>query len=110
LEGERNTLLERLQELESKEKEVNKTLSNYTALSTELESKKKSILEKAKLEAQELLKDTNREIEKTIRHIRENKAQKTETIRVRKNLTSLSQRVKTDERKKASIEVLKEGD
>ncbi|MEJ0033045.1 MAG: hypothetical protein WDO15_23055 [Bacteroidota bacterium] len=37
----------------------------------DIESKKKEIIDKAKNEASGILKETNREIEKTIRHIRE---------------------------------------
>ena len=40
-----------------------------------------------------LLKATNREIEKTIRHIQENKAEKKETMKVRKTLQDLSHSV-----------------
>ncbi len=111
LEKERQELSERVKELERRDRELKQSLEKYTSLSTELESRKKNIIDKAKEEAQQLLRETNREIEKTIRHIRENKAEKKETLKVRKNLQGLSEKVKS-EIKKEKIEpvVLKEGD
>jgi DNA mismatch repair protein MutS2 len=112
LERERVELTERVKQLEVQEVELKNTLSKYKTLSSELESKKKDIIEKAKTEAQQLLKNTNREIEKTIRHIRENNAQKTETLKVRKNLNELSNKVKREERKsdQKENEPVQEGD
>jgi DNA mismatch repair protein MutS2 len=74
-----------------------------------LETRKKEIIEKAKTEAATLLKQTNREIEKTIRHIRENKAERKETRKVREGLKDLTDKVKV-ERPAAEVVVLKEGD
>jgi DNA mismatch repair protein MutS2 len=91
---EKQALDRRLREIQIREKKLNDTLSQYQSLSTELNAKKKEILDKAKAEASNLLKDTNREIEKTIRHIRENKAEKKETKKVREGLLSLVEKVK----------------
>lgn len=91
---EKQSLDQRLREIQIREKKLNETLSQYQALSAELNAKKKEILDKAKTEASTLLKDTNREIEKTIRHIRENKAEKKETKKVREGLLSLVEKVK----------------
>jgi DNA mismatch repair protein MutS2 len=93
LEHERAEHETRSKELEKKEGELKRVLANYQLLSTELERKKKEILSKAKEEAMTLLKTTNREIEKTIRHIQENKAEKKETMKVRKTLQDLSHAV-----------------
>jgi DNA mismatch repair protein MutS2 len=58
-----------------------------------------------------LLRDTNREIEKTIRHIKENKAEKKETLKVRKNLETLTHKVASPEPMQRTPDVaLKEGD
>ncbi|MDQ2657600.1 MAG: endonuclease MutS2, partial [Bacteroidota bacterium] len=92
LERERNELSERIRSLEREESELKQSLARYQALSTDLETRKKEIIQRAKEEAAGLLRDTNREIEKTIRHIRENKAEKKETMKVRQNLQSLKQR------------------
>jgi DNA mismatch repair protein MutS2 len=99
-------------ELQQKEKKLNEELNRYQQLSSGLESKKKEIIDKAKIEASSLLKETNREIEKTIRHIRENKAEKKETRKVREGLKGLIDKVQPLEKKPESKadEPLKEGD
>lgn len=90
---EKQILEQRVRELEAKERKLNEELSRYEKLNAELTGRKKEILEKAKWEAAQLLKETNREIEKTIRHIRENKAEKKETRKVRAGLQGLVQKV-----------------
>ena len=107
----RHELSVKLKRAEQQESTLQQSLNKYQTLSTELEGRKKEIIDKAKGEAQNLLKETNREIEKTIRHIRENKAEKKETLKVRNNLKDLSSKVAKDafikEKKKEEI---KEGD
>lgn len=93
LEKEKNELSERVISLEKQERELKSLLSKYDSLTTELESRKKEIIDKAKIQANALLRETNKEIEKTIRHIRENQAERKETLKVRKNLQQLSQKV-----------------
>jgi len=104
---EKQMLDKRKREIEQREKKLQDTLAHYQALSNELEGRKKEIITKAKEEASLLLKETNREIEKTIRHIRENKAEKKETRKVREGLQTLVSKVKTSsvelERKKENI-------
>jgi len=110
LEKERQELSEKIKNMEQQESALKQSLSKYQSLSSDLETRKKEIIDKAKNEAQLLLKDTNREIEKTIRHIRENKAEKKETSKVRKNLQELSQKVKHDTLKiESTKEEIKEG-
>jgi DNA mismatch repair protein MutS2 len=112
LEKERQELSEKIKRMERREGELKQSLAKYETLSTELETKKKEIISKAKEEASQLLKNTNREIEKTIRHIRENKAERKETIRVRKNLETLSQSVIQPKAEKIEkhTEPIQEGD
>jgi DNA mismatch repair protein MutS2 len=93
LEKEKNELSERVSGLEKQERELKSLLSKYDSLTSELESRKKEIIDKAKVEANALLRETNKEIEKTIRHIRENQAERKETLKVRKSLQQLSQKV-----------------
>ena len=80
-------------EIGQNEKRLQEALTRYEALSNQLEEKKKEIINKAKVEASLLLSDTNREIEKTIRHIRENKAEKKETRKARQGLQTLVSKV-----------------
>jgi len=112
LEKERTELSEKIKRLEKQEADLQQSLAKYQSLSSELESKKKVILNQAKEEASNLLKETNREIEKTIRHIRENQAQKKETLKMRMNLKDLSQKVEVVHKQtsRTTPEVLKEGD
>lgn len=105
LEKERQELSEKIRRLEREEAALKQSLSKYQTLSTDLESRKKEIISKAKEEAAGLLRETNREIEKTIRHIRENKAEKKETMKVRQNLQALHQRV--GQKKTEKVEKIK---
>lgn len=112
LEKERQELSEKIQRLEKREVELKHTLSKYQTLSIDLETRKKEIITKAKEEAAGLLKETNRQIEKTIRHIRENKAERKETLKVRRNLQALHQQVghQPGEKQERSHEPIREGD
>ncbi len=111
LEKERQELSIKITKLEKQESELKQSLARYQSLSTELETKKKAIINKAKEDASNLLKETNREIEKTIRHIKENKAEKKETLKVRKNLETLTHKVAAPPQKeRPPQEALKEGD
>lgn len=93
LEKEKSELSDRVANLEKQERELKSLLSKYDSLTAELESRKKEIIDKAKIEANALLRETNKEIEKTIRHIRENQAERKETMKVRKGLQELSKKV-----------------
>ena len=112
LEKERQDLSEKIKRMERQEAEMKQLLAKYQTLSSELETRKKEIIAKAKEEAAGLLRETNREIEKTIRHIRENKAERKETIKVRQNLQALHQRVgeKKAEKQEKLNTPIREGD
>ena len=99
-------------ELQQREKSLTESVNKYKTLLHDLETRKKEIIDKAKTEASQLLKETNREIEKTIRHIKENKAQKNETRKVRENLKGLEEKVQPRHQpvKVEKNEPLKEGD
>lgn len=77
-----------------KEEQLDKSILRYEKLESELESKKKDIIQRAKNEASVLLQQTNKEIEKTIRHIHESKAEKKETLKVRAGLKKFKEKVK----------------
>ncbi len=91
---EKQLLTEKDKEIRERESKLSSTLKHYEELVGKLESQKKEILNNAKAEASTLLQETNREIEKTIRHIRENKAEKGETRKVRQGLKDLERKVK----------------
>lgn len=106
---EKQAIDQKRRDNESREQKLKQTLSHYEKLLSEIKNREKEIISKAKAEASQLLKETNREIEKTIRHIRENKAEKKETKKVRQGLEQLSSKVqavvKPIESKKENIEV-----
>jgi len=93
---EKQQLEKKQRDFQFNEQKLTQELHRYQALSNELESEKKEILNKAKTEAAYLLKETNREIEKTIRHIQENKAEKKETRKVRAGLNELATKVQPE--------------
>jgi DNA mismatch repair protein MutS2 len=107
---EKQILVKQQRDLAEKEKKAADERNHYHRLNSELEAKKKEIVERARVEASTILKETNREIEKTIRHIRENKAEKKETRKVRQGLEELADKVKPVLKEKISIEKVKEGD
>ncbi|PZR32269.1 MAG: endonuclease MutS2 [Azospira oryzae] len=108
---EKQQATKKILELQQKEKKLNEELNRYQQLSGGLELRKKEIIDKAKAEASNLLKDTNREIEKTIRHIKENKAEKKETKKVREGLKELVDKIQPVAKPVEKVnEVLKEGD
>ena len=108
---ERARLEMRAEELNSREGKAQSALKKYTELNEVLESQRREILNRAKTEASSLLQETNREIEKTIRHIRENKAEKLETRKIREGLRELTKRVKPQTRSAPALGgELKEGD
>ncbi len=92
LEKQKQLVKERDDKLKAREAETSKLESSYKKLLQELEDNKKAIIGKAKEEAAKLLKDTNREIEKTIRHIKANSAQKSETKKARERLQNLKEK------------------
>jgi len=107
---EKQMLVKRQRDLSEKESRAAAEKDRYQKLNADLESKKKEIVDRAKLEASSLLQETNREIEKTIRHIKENKAEKKETRKVRQGLEELADKVKPSVKKEISTEKVKEGD
>ncbi len=108
---EKQMLQKSQREFLEKERKLTEDRERYQKLNSELEAKKKEIIDRAKTEASTLLKETNREIEKTIRHIRENKAEKKETRKVRQGLEELADKVQPQTVKiNLPPQLLKEGD
>ena len=108
---EKQQLAKNQREISEKEGKLAEERDRYQKLNSELEGKKKEIIDRAKTEASTLLKETNREIEKTIRHIRENKAEKKETRKVRQGLEQLADKVQPQTVKvNLPPQLLKEGD
>lgn len=107
---EQEELRQKREEFARAEAEMKATLQKYQALYGALESQKKEILARAKKEAENLLNDVNRTIEKTIRHIRETGAERKETQRVRRGLQELKDRIGTQETAEKTAPEFQEGD
>jgi DNA mismatch repair protein MutS2 len=84
------------QNIKFAEKRLEETLSKHTRELEELGRTRKEILEKAKAEARELLQNVNRQIEHTIRTIRESEAEKERTKQAREQLDKLRKDVMAD--------------
>ncbi len=81
------------QNIHQREKDIEKTISRYEAGLTEVEQERKDILRRAKEQAEELLRETNRRIENTIREIREAQAEKEATRRLREEMKAFEEEV-----------------
>lgn len=115
LEIERKVFADRNKEFVEKNQQLKNTLEQYTGLKSFLESEKKKILNDAKAQAKELLKETNRKIETTIKEIKEGKADKDITKLIRQELQEFETKElkleKVEEQKPASEEwELEKGD
>lgn len=79
--------------IHQREKDIEKTISKYENEVADLDQSRKDILRKAKEQAEELLRETNRRIENTIREIREKQAEKEETRKIREELESFKKEI-----------------
>jgi DNA mismatch repair protein MutS2 len=76
LEIEKKVFADKNKEYIQTNQKLKETLETYTGLKSFIENEKKKILNEAKAQAKNLLSETNRKIENTIREIKENKAEK----------------------------------
>jgi DNA mismatch repair protein MutS2 len=81
------------QTIHQHEKSLEDRISRYEDELTSLDAERKAILRRAKEEAEELLKESNKRIENAIREIREHQAEKEETRRIREELNDFRQEV-----------------
>ncbi len=96
LERERRQFTTRNQEVTRKDQQLDQTLKQYNELKTHLDTEKKKILNQAKEEARNLVRDANSRIEQTIREIREKQAGKDETRELRRGLQQFETALKPD--------------
>ena len=74
------------QNIHSREKQMEETISKYEEEVAELQRQRKEIIRRAKEEAEQLVQEANARIERTIREIREAQAEKEATRRARQQL------------------------
>lgn len=76
------------QTVHSHEKELEKRIAQYEKEMAALEQSRKEIINRAKAQAEEIIRESNRRIENAIREIREKQAEKEETKRIRQELAA----------------------
>lgn len=86
------------------EKRLEELIASYEAQLGEIKTQKKEIISQAKGRAEELLRDTNKMIENTIRTIKEAQAEKEKTKEVREELDSFREQL-IEEEKQPEINV-----
>lgn len=103
LERDKKELFERKIAVEKQERKTKSLLEENETLKTYLEENKKAILKEAKQQAQNIILNANKLVENTISEIRESKADKEKTQKLRQNLQNELQRNEVKEVKKAAV-------
>ena len=86
LEKEKGKYDKLIKKMDKDQSELVKSRKDYEALRSMVEEDRKNILKEARQEAKRILDGANKDVEKVIREIKENKAAKEATQRARKNL------------------------
>ena len=85
------------QNIRQREKHMEDLIAKYETAVQDLEKGRKEILSKAKEEAEELLRESNARIERTIRSIKEAQADKERTKQARSQLEEMKNKLKEEE-------------
>lgn len=93
VEMEKLNLEKQLKEFQVADGFLGELIEKYENLKAELEKTRKDILEKARQEARDILEQSNRIIENTIREIRESQAEKEKTKSARSEIEKFRQKV-----------------
>lgn len=93
----RKQLDEKLAHIKATDRTLDSLTEKYQKELSEVKALKKEILDNAREEAKAILDDANRQIEKTIREIRESQAEKEKTREARKELDEVRNRIKAEE-------------
>jgi DNA mismatch repair protein MutS2 len=96
LEREKRQLSTKNQEVAQKDSQLAETLKKYNELKSYLDTEKKKIMNQAKEEAKQLVRDANSRIEQTIREIRASNAGKDETRDLRRELEQFQTSLKPE--------------
>ena len=83
------------QQIRLKEKALEERIARYDEQMSGIKQKKRELLEEARQQAEDLLRQSNATIERTIREIKEAKADKERTKEARKKVEALKEKVKT---------------
>ena len=93
LEVEKQEINQKNTELKVADEFLAELITKYEKLTADLESRKKEIIEKARQEASQLLDNSNKIIEKTIKEIRESQAEKLRTKEIRAELSEIKEKL-----------------
>ena len=96
LEHQQAKLQHLLAENEQKERHLQMLLEEYHSLKQKIETRRREMLEQAKIKAGRMLDEANKEIEMTIRVIREHRADKIKTQEVRGKFNQFREKMKTE--------------
>jgi DNA mismatch repair protein MutS2 len=96
LEKEKRLLEDRNKRFQANNSQLEKTLADYRDVKEEIERRRKEIINQAKSEAREILKQTNKKVENLIREIKENKAAREATRELRLELKDYDRKLKTE--------------
>lgn len=97
------------QNIHQQEKEIERQKAEYEAEMSKLKAKRREILEEAKNQAQQLLKESNARIELTIKEIKEKQAQKEATKKIRQELQTFADKeIRNQGIRKTRNQVIKE--
>ncbi|MEM9985254.1 MAG: Smr/MutS family protein [Bacteroidota bacterium] len=91
-----------LQENKQRQQKLDHLLERYEAKDLQIKTERRDILNQAKREARTLIEKANRDIERTIREIREAEAEKEKTKRLRKQLAMTAPELEEDISPKAA--------
>lgn len=86
LEVDKKLIAQKTAELKVADDTLAELVNRYQRLLNDLETKKNSVIKDARIRAQQLVDDSNKLIEKTIREIKEHKAEKQATKQLREDL------------------------
>ncbi|MBQ2553669.1 MAG: Smr/MutS family protein, partial [Prevotella sp.] len=95
------------QAIHQQEKQLADRIEHYERVVGEIEGNRKEILRRAKVQAEELLTESNKKIENTIREIREQQAEKEQTRRLREELNAYRDEVSEADNKEADAFIAK---
>ncbi|RED97517.1 endonuclease MutS2 [Marinoscillum furvescens] len=113
LEKERGSYEKLTKKLKKEEKSIAQIKTDYESLKEMLEDDRKRIIKEAKGKARQIVEEANQRIERTIREIKEHKAEKERTKKLRSNLEAYKSKQKKEEEqaaKRKKQEDLKPGD
>jgi len=108
LEVEKSEVQKKTTELEVADTFLSEMIQKYQKLKDDLEKSRAEIIQKAKEEAFQVLNDSNKMVEKTIKEIRESQAEKAKTKEVRKELKQLKEKISLELPTPAAAKTIKE--